>query len=63
LRIRLPDRYRDRRDRQQSLREAQTAYPPGWAPTLVLQGRLFAGEVIAEAGLSAQPKAAKPMPR
>jgi predicted O-methyltransferase YrrM len=45
-----------------SLRRAQRAIREAGTDNIVplLQGRLAAGDVIAEAGLSAQPKAAKP---
>jgi hypothetical protein len=65
LRIRLPDRTVTAEIASKSLRKAQTAIREAGADSiaLVLQGRLVAGDVIAEAGLSAQPKAAKPPPR
>lgn len=62
LRIRLPDRTVTAEIASKSLRKAQTAIREAGADSiaLVLQGRLVARDVIAEAGLSAQPKAAKP---
>ena len=45
-----------------SLLKAQTAIREAGADNM-LQGRLVAGDRVAEAGLSAQPKAAKPAPR
>ncbi len=62
LRIRLPDRTRTAEIAAKSLRKAQTAIREGGGDNiaLVLQGRLITGDVIAEAGLSAQPKAVKP---
>ena len=62
LRIRLPDRTVTADIAAKSLRKAQTAIREAGADSiaLLLQGRLIAGDVIAEAGLSAQPKAAKP---
>jgi hypothetical protein len=64
LRIRLPDRTITAEIAAKSLRKAQTAIREAGADNiaLVLQGQLIAGDVIAEAGLSAQPKAAKPAP-
>jgi hypothetical protein len=60
--IRLPDRTITAEIAAKSLRKAQTAIRDVGADNLalVLQGRLIAGDVVAEAGLSAQPKAAKP---
>jgi hypothetical protein len=65
LRIRLPGRTVTAEIASKSLRKAQTAIREAGADSIapVLQGRLVAGDVIAEAGLSAQPKAAKPGPR
>jgi hypothetical protein len=61
LRIRLPDRTLTAEIAAKSLRKAQTAIRDVGADNIVLllQGSLTAGDVIAEAGLSAQPKAAK----
>jgi hypothetical protein len=63
LRIRLPERTLTADIAAKSLRKAQTAIRDIGADNiaLVLQGRLTAGDVIAEAGLRAQPKA-KPTP-
>ena len=60
LRIRLPDRTLTAEIASKSLRKAQTAIRDVGADNIVLllQGHLIAGDVIAEAGLSAQPKAA-----
>ena len=65
LRIRLPDRTVTAEIAAKSLRKAQTGVREGGADydAFVLQGRLGAGDVIAEAELSAQPKAAKPAPQ
>jgi hypothetical protein len=65
LRIRLPDRTVSADIAAKSLRKAQTAIREAGADNiaLVLQGRLIAGDRVAEAGLSAQPKAAKPLAR
>jgi hypothetical protein len=65
LRIRLPDRTITAEIAVKSLRKAQTAIRETGADNiaLVLQGRLIAGDRVAEAGLSAQPRAAKPAPR
>jgi len=62
LHIRLPDRTVTAEIASKSLRKAQTAIRTTGADNLVLmlQGRLAAGDVIAEVGLSAQPKAARP---
>jgi hypothetical protein len=62
LRIRLPDRTVTAEIAAKSLRKAQAVIRDAGADNIVLllQGRLVAGDVIAEAGLSAQPKAAKP---
>ena len=62
LRIRLPERTMTAEVAAKSLRKAQTAIRETGADNiaLVLQGRLIAGDVIAEAGLSAQPKTPKP---
>jgi hypothetical protein len=61
LRIRLPDRILTADIAAKSLRKAQTAIRDAWTDNVVpaLQGHLVAGDVIAEAGLSAQIKAAK----
>ena len=61
LRIRLPDRKLTADIAAKSLREAQAAIREAGADAiaLVLQGCLVEGDVIAEAGLSAQSKAAK----
>jgi hypothetical protein len=55
LRIRLPERTLTADIASKSLRKAQTAIRDAGADNLalVLQGRLIAGDVIAEAGLSA----------
>src|SRR5262245_24401613 len=60
--IHLPGRTVTAEIAAKSLRKAQTAIRDAGADNIVLllQGRLVAGDVIAEAGLSAQPKAAKP---
>jgi hypothetical protein len=65
LRIRLPDRAVTAEIAAKSLRKAKTAIREAGADNiaLVLQGRLTAGDVIAEAGLFARPGAAKPAPR
>jgi hypothetical protein len=65
LRIRLSDRTITAEIAAKSLRKAQRAIREASADriALVLQGHLVRGDVIAEAGLSAQPKAAKPVPR
>jgi hypothetical protein len=65
LRIRLADRTITAEIAAKSLRKAQNAIREAGADAIVLmlQGRLVAADVIAEAGLSAQPKAAKPLPR
>jgi hypothetical protein len=65
LRIRLPERTITAEVAAKSLRKAQTAIRDTRADNiaLVLQGHLVAGDVIAEAGLSAQPRATKPTPR
>jgi len=65
LRIRLPDRTITAEIAAKSLLKAQTAIRETAADSIapVLQGHLVAGDVIAEAGLSSQPKAAKPPPR
>jgi hypothetical protein len=64
LRIRLPDRTVTAEIATKSLRKAQTAIRDAGADNiaLLLQGRLVAGDVIAEAGLSAQPKTPKAAP-
>ena len=61
LRIRLPDRKLSADIAAKSLRKAQAAIREAGADAiaLVLQDCLVEGDVIAEAGLSAQPKAAK----
>jgi hypothetical protein len=62
LRIRLPDRTTTAEIAAKSLRNAQTAIREAGTDhiALMLQGRLIAGDMITEASLSAQPKAAKP---
>jgi hypothetical protein len=62
LRIRLLDRTLTAEIAAKSLCKTQTAIREAGTDNiaLMLQGRLIAGDVIAEAGLSAQPKAAKP---
>jgi hypothetical protein len=64
LRIRLPDHTLTAEIAANSLRKAQMAIREAGADnnnvTLVLQGHLAAGDVITRAGLSSQPKAAKP---
>jgi hypothetical protein len=62
LRINLPGRFVTAELAAQSLRTAQRAIREAGADyvALVLQGHLTADDTIAEAGLSAQPKAAKP---
>jgi hypothetical protein len=52
----------NRRDRGQVIAQSANSDPRAGADNvaLLLQGRLMAGDVIAAAGLSAQPKAAKP---
>jgi hypothetical protein len=64
LRIRLPERTVTAEIAAKSLRKAQTAIRQAGpdAIALVLQGRLAAGDVIAEAGLSAQPKGRSNIP-
>jgi len=64
LRIRLPDRTITAEIAAKSLRKAQTAIREADADNiaLVLQGRFIAGDRVAEAGLSAQPKAPKATP-
>jgi hypothetical protein len=59
LRIRLPDRKLSSDFAAKSLRRAQAAVREAGADAvaLILQGCLVEGDVIAEAGLSAQPKA------
>jgi hypothetical protein len=59
LRVRLPDRALTAEIAAKSLRKAQTAIRDIGADniTLVLHGQLVASDVIAEAGLGAQPKA------
>jgi hypothetical protein len=65
LRICLPERTLTADIAAKSLRKAQTAIRDAGADNiaLVLQGCLIAGDVIAEAGLTAQPKTPKPTPR
>ena len=65
LRIRLPDRTITAEIAAKSLRKAQTAIREAGADAIVLmlQGHLVAGDRVAEAGLSAQPKTPKPPPR
>ena len=62
LRIHLPDRKLTADIATKSLRKAQAAIREAGADgvALVLQGCLLEGDIVAEAGLSAQPKAAKP---
>jgi hypothetical protein len=57
----LPDRKLTADIATKSLRKAQTAIREAGADgvALVLQGCLLEGDIVAEAGLSAQPKAAK----
>ena len=64
LRIRLPDRTITAEIAAKSLRKAQTAIREAGADAilLMLQGQLIAGDRVAEAGLSAQPKTPKPPP-
>jgi hypothetical protein len=64
LHIQLPDRTVTADIATKSLRKAQVAVRELGADNvaLLLQGRLVAGDVIDEAGLSAQPKAPKPQP-
>jgi hypothetical protein len=59
LRIRLPDRKLSADIAAKSLRKAQAAIRDAGADAiaLVLRGCLVEGDVIAEAGLCAQPKA------
>jgi hypothetical protein len=61
LRIRLPDRTITAEIAAKSLRKAQTAIREAGADNiaLVLQGHLVAGDRVAEAGLSAQPRSPK----
>jgi hypothetical protein len=60
LSIRLPDRTVTVDLAAKSVRRAQAAIREyGTEVACILQGRLGAGDVILEAGLSAQPKAAK----
>jgi hypothetical protein len=65
LRIRLPVRTLTAEIAAKSLRKAQAAIRSAGADNfaLALQGPLPVGDTIAEAGLSAQPKAANPMIR
>ena len=56
--IRLPDRIVTAEIAAKSLLKAQTAIREAGADN-VLQGRLVAGDRVADAGLSRQPKAAK----
>jgi hypothetical protein len=62
LRIALPSRTVIADIAAKSLRKAQTAIRENGVDNVavILQGHLIAGDVIAEAGLTAQPKAAKP---
>ena len=62
LHIHLHDRTIAAEIAAKSLRKAQTAIREAGADNiaLLLQGHLVAGDRVAEAGLSAQPKAAKP---
>ena len=63
LQIRLPNRTLIAEIAAKSLHKAQTAIREAGADNiaLVLQGRFIAGDRAAEAGLSALPKAAKPV--
>ena len=65
LRIRLPDRTITAEIAAKSLRKAQNAMREAGADGIVtvLQGHLVAGDRIAEAGLSAQPKTPKLAPQ
>jgi hypothetical protein len=58
LRVRLPDRKRTGDIAAKSFRKAQAAIREAGADNvaLILQGCLAEGDVIAEAGLRAQPK-------
>ena len=62
LRICLPDRKLTADIAAKSLRKAQSTIREagGHAIAVVLQGCLLEGDVIAEAGLSAQPRAVRP---
>jgi hypothetical protein len=62
LRVRLPDRTITAEVSAKSLRKAQNAIREAGAAAIVLtlQGYLVASDVIAEAGLSVQPKTVKP---
>ena len=64
LRIRLPDRTVTAEIAAKSLRKAQRAIRESGGDDIavVLQGNLVTGDTITEAGISAQPKAAKPEP-
>jgi hypothetical protein len=64
LRISLPGRFVTAEISAKSLRRAQAAIRQAGADSiaLLLQGHLTASDTIAEAGLSAQPRAAKPSP-
>ena len=64
LQIRLPNRTLIAEIAAKSLHKAQTAIREAGADNiaLVLQGRFIAGDRVAEAGLSAQPKAPKATP-
>jgi hypothetical protein len=64
LRIGLPGRFVTGEIAAKSLRKAQTAIREARVHniTLVLQGRLTAGDTIAEAGLFRAPRAVKPTP-
>jgi hypothetical protein len=61
LQVKLPDRTVKADVATKSLRRAQTTIRETGADNVVviLQGALVAGEIITEAGLSAQPKAPK----
>ena len=61
LRVQLPDRTITAEAAAKSLRKAQTAIREAGADNiaLVLQGHLVAGDRVAEAGLSAQPRSPK----
>jgi hypothetical protein len=65
LRIALPSRTVIADIAAKSLRKIQTAIREAGADNIavILQGHLIAGDVVAEAGLTAQPKIAKPSPQ
>ena len=62
LRIRLPDRKLTADIDAKSLRKGQAEVREAGADAiaLVLQGSLIAGDIVAEAGLGAQPKTMRP---